>query len=401
LTYKYSNPTLNTIYTAGSTTTSYNFDTTALTVSSTSPGSGETGVTYSNIVITFNKNLNTSATLNLSAISVVKGSTYAGGTPVAFSASYGTNATDLNLTINSYTLNTQYWINLGANTVVDPYGNPSVAYGPYTFTTTAVAAGDQIFTGISATNNSYNWICPAFINNVSVVAVGSGSSYESHGSCPTTIYGYSGSGGGLSYKNNIPVTPGVTYTITISSGSTGESSFTNNGIYLCAATPGWIETYFSNVNYYIPHRGLGGGTILGAANDGGGNGGLGATETLDTTKDNGGGGAGGYSGNGGNGANTISNSAATAAAVNSGAGGGGSNGYPGGGVSIYGKGPDGAVNSSNTNASFMIYGGGAAGATESSCVVNYYPSGPGAVRIVWSSAITRAFPSTNVSTSTS
>jgi hypothetical protein len=229
---------------------------------------------------------------------------------------------------------------------------------------------------------TYTWVCPAEITNVSVVCVGAGGSNA-------------GGGGELRYKNNISVTPGSSYTVTVglatpfsfsSSTQSGFSEFINSST--CKAfggNPG-INSSF----------GAGG---SGGAGDGGGNGGSsGLTNNLGAPSGaySAGGGAGGYSGAGGNGNNNANGTDGAG-----GAGGGGSATNPasfgpsGGGVGIYGQGANGAGG---------IYNGAFNGGNGSPVVglPSYFGSGsgylgaPGAVRIIWGgNQVTRAFPSTN------
>lgn len=221
-----------------------------------------------------------------------------------------------------------------------------------------VATGQQQFT----TAGTYSWTCPAGVNSVSVVAVGAGA---------TGTTNQSGGGGGLGYKNNIPVTPGNTYTVVV--GAPG--------------VPGG-DSYFINTTTV---RGIGGTRADaggGYVGDGGGNGGAGVTDAGGYV---GGGGAGGYAGNGG--AGTALNSTA----FNAGAGGGGAGSSGamfggGGGVGLLGQGNSGTTSgaggsggtSGTTGSAGGVYGGGGGYNTS---------GGVGAVRIIWGA--NRAFPSTN------
>ena len=56
--------------------------------------------------------------------------------------------------------------------------------------------GESVY-GIPGT---YSWVCPTGVTSVSVVCVGGGGG--------ASMNRYSGSGGGLGYKNNITVVPG-------------------------------------------------------------------------------------------------------------------------------------------------------------------------------------------------
>jgi hypothetical protein len=369
------------IYNSLSVGQNYLYDSRSFTVSSTNPTSGATGVSAVPFNVIFNKTMNV-ASINTSAISLVKGSSYAGGTVVPFTyvTSITTNTNDtISISPNppsSISPGDQYWINLAANTVYDTYGNPSGAYGPYTFTMSSGSANQAIYTAISGTNNTFSWYCPLFVSSVSVLTVGMGGMSTAVSGCCGPTNG--SSGGGLSYKNNISVVPGLTYTVTING---TESSFANGGTKICVSLAGGRGQTTAG--------GLGGGTILGVVNDGGGTGGAGGT--TNSIFNGGSGGAGGYAGNGGNGYDPNTSTPAQPAATGSGGGGGGNSGnsYQGGGVGLYGKGADGSVNQPGSGGSGMDYGGGG----------NYFanqPGGSGAVRIVWGTG--RSFPSTNVST---
>lgn len=233
-----------------------------------------------------------------------------------------------------------------------------------------IAAGQQEY----IVPGNYSWVAPTNVSVVHVVAVGSGAG----GSLSTS--GYGGGGGGLGWKNNIFVTPGQSYIVSV-----GERGFTDS--YL-----GGANSYFYS-NTVICGRGGGSIGVIGGnrwdpglyTGDGGGNGGSGSKT--------GGAGAGGYTGNGGNaGAN--------------GAGGGAAGGwyiYAGGGVGIYGQGASGiyTINSGNAPAGSNgqsgqgfaggKYGGGG-GTTDGSGTDYGFRGGNGAVRIIWGTG--RAWPST-------
>lgn len=167
------------------------------------------------------------------------------------------------------------------------------------------AAGQEEFLN----SGSYTWVCPPGVSKISAVCVGAGGG--GYGSWSNNA----GGGGGLGWKNNIPVTPGQSYTVVV--GARGQRSSSNGGdSYFIGA--GTVQGYGGKINGQ-------GGTYSG---DGGGNGGSGSNYQ-------GAGGAGGYMGSGGS---TQSN-----APTNSGGGAGG--GYyssthgtgAGGGVGIYGR----------------------------------------------------------------
>jgi len=184
---------------------------------------------------------------------------------------------------------------------------------------------------------TYYWECPEGVTEVSVVAVGGGAG----GTYAVTAPG--GCGGGLGWKNNVPVTPGELYQVVVGSGGGGGSSPTAGG-----------DSYFISTATVCGYGGLVGistGSAIGGGfvGDGGGNGG--GTGATYSHKASGGGGAGGYSGDGGKGGEYERNGLA---GDGGGAGGGGGCGYNdtaggGGGVGIYGEGDSGAGGGGSTS----------------------------------------------------
>lgn len=248
------------------------------------------------------------------------------------------------------------------------------------------------------TPGTYTWVAPVNVNKVSAVVVGPGEAGTS--SC-------GGGGGGLGWKNCIPVTPGSSYTIVV-----GAKNSHTNSYFKCAST----VMGGAGVN-------TSGGSHVG---DGGGNGGSGSYGS-------GGGGAGGYCGNGGDGnSNAASGSDGGCGGCTRGNGCYPGPGYwcayyyiyptyyywtgagGGGGVNVYGKagakgslyyrqagsggvdGGNGGTHDSNsggaaTGGSGGAYGGG--GGSGNYC----YGGGcgaDGAVRLIWGAC--RAYPSSNV-----
>ena len=251
---------------------------------------------------------------------------------------------------------------------------------------------------------SYSWTCPSEVNEVHVVCIGGGggggsNNYEA------------GGGGALGWKNNIPVTPGQSYTVVVGNGGSGNTSGGTDG----------GDSYFINTSTVKGGGGKGnnqgGGTYTG---DGGGNGG-------DHIVYGGGGGAGGYSANG----NSNSGGSGGGGAANGLTGGGAG----GGGVGIYGEGSSGQNYQGGTGnvtsyGAVMYGGGGGSGGNNGANGVaptfsgGYYglsagmpggnygggggggasnwgsnggnQGGQGAVRIIWGvvNGVTRAFPST-------
>jgi len=245
-------------------------------------------------------------------------------------------------------------------------------------------------------SGSYSWTCPDGVTSVCAVCVGAGGDGGSnkHGD----------GGGGLGWKNDIPVTPGQSYTVVVGNKNSGggDSYFINSStVYgggggIGDSSPGgWPGT---------------GGTFVG---DGGGNGGNGGSQNQSTGGSGGGGGAGGYSGNGGNGGTGISFGASFGNQGNGGAGGGGAGasweGGAGGGVGLQGEGTDGAGAGTYDGQGSQSYGhcgkGGSGGAPQTFAAFpglgpgsgggggNGIAGANGAVRLIWGTG--RAFPATN------
>lgn len=78
------------------------------------------------------------------------------------------------------------------------------------YSTSVIAPGSQI---AYIAPGTYSWICPTGVTSVCAVAIGAGG-----GGC----YYTGGAGGGLSYQNNISVTPGQTYTVVVGAGGVGS-----------------------------------------------------------------------------------------------------------------------------------------------------------------------------------
>lgn len=174
---------------------------------------------------------------------------------------------------------------------------------------------------------TYTWICPENVTSVSAVVIGAGGAGTI--SDQWGGVGSGGGGGGLAWKNNIPVTPGQSYTVVVGAGGGG-----NGG-----------DSYFIDTNTVRGHGGtvrnsgggLGGSYTVSGTNSGGGSGGNGSGSlTSGATGQRAGGGAGGYSGDGGAGSSTGT-------AGTGGAGGGGSQDLAGGGVRLYGQYASGAA----------------------------------------------------------
>ena len=173
-------------------------------------------------------------------------------------------------------------------------------------------SGEQVF----SVPGTYQWICPAGVTSVSVLAIGGG------GAGGTAVHGGGGGGaGGVGYKNNIPVVPGQKYTVVVGDGGEGRLPYDSRagsfGFFGITIIPGGNGTsggdsYFINATTVKGGGGTAGSGSVTTANavyaggaggaftgDGGGRGGNGGFGTAGIA--GGGGGAGGYSGAGGNG----------------------------------------------------------------------------------------------------
>ena len=278
----------------------------------------------------------------------------------------------------------------------------------------SVPYGEAEFT----TPGTYSWIAPAGVTAVSVVAVGAG------GNSYTGAPG-GGGGGGLGWKNNIPVTPGQSYTVVVGANvdnqDGGDSYFINTStVKGGGGQKGKLE-----------NQGGTGGTGGNYVGSGGGNGGYGGNQYASGGNyggAGGGGGAGGYSGSGGDGGNgTVSNGSGDPGSSGSGGAGGGGcgatwEGGSGGGVRLYGEGASGVgggwdgSNPAQFTYGYAGYGGSGAEPqtdTTTPTYTNSFGAGSGGgdasdgsggtgeghggsgggVRIIWGAG--RGFPSTN------
>jgi len=254
------------------------------------------------------------------------------------------------------------------------------------------------------TYGTYTWTCPEGVYSVSAVCIGAGGTASS--SQFGVVAPYAGGGGGLGYKNNIPVVPGQSYTIQV--GRRGE--WVANS-YPLASTNSW---FMSATTVAGIAGGAAGGTLcrIGGSyiGDGGGNGGNGGIGTAGQGGA-GGGGAGGYSGTGGAGGTSGSSSGTNG----SGGGGGGGAGYfggnalrniggNGGGTGLQGQGTNGVGGSgfttSGTSPNIYYYannataGSGGVGKSYGGGGNSYAGyGGDGAVRLIWPGD-QRQFPAT-------
>ena len=259
-----------------------------------------------------------------------------------------------------------------------------------------IPKGQQEYTN----NGSFTWTAPAGVTSVCVVCVGAGADGGTYVS--------GDGGGGLGWKNNIPVTPGQSYTVVVGSKSTSYTSGSDGDSY-------FIDTStvcgFGGVAGKPSNSGGTGGAGGGYTGDGGGNGGNGGNQNNSYGPGGGGGGAGGYSGNGGNGGQGATGGHNNGTDGQGGAGGGGAGGSweggAGGGVGIYGEGASGPGATSSQGPSNQTYGHcgwGGSGANPQEWAAfpalgpgsgggggNGIAGSSGAVRIIW--GFGRSFPS--------
>lgn len=284
---------------------------------------------------------------------------------------------------------------------------------PGTYSWRAIPTGDTIIQASTngeatyTTPGTYSWVCPAGVTAVSVVCVGAGGG---------GAYRYSGGGGGgLAWCNNIPVTPGTSYTVVVGAGGSAGISTNTYG-----STGG--SSYFISTSIISAEGGIGGNYLANNVASGGGynatsnygtsGGGIGGPSgtSASTSYAGGGGGAGGYSGYGGTGgtgaATTTSGTAGTGGAGGGGGGAASTSFTPGGGggTGIYGAGTSGLGGSGGTSSISGTRGGGGSAGVGGSVTPaggqygggaggNGGSGGDGAVRIIWGP--NRAFPSTN------
>lgn len=247
--------------------------------------------------------------------------------------------------------------------------------------------GFQLF----STPGTTSFTVPAGVTSVNVVAIGGGGGGQvSRGGSTGSERPSSGGGGaGLGWKNNIPVIPGVTYTVVVGAGGTG-GTIVGDQITTSVDGSSGANSYFITTDT-VRGNGGGGGDFNGGfggsfVGDGGGTGGEGQDRADGNIDGGGGGGAAGYSGNGGG----TNFGTGLNPAANSGGGGGGAGreydpgvsggfnsiGGNGGGVGAHGIGADGSggglpqvsglttapAGTAGSFGSARTYGGGGAGA---------------------------------------
>lgn len=395
-----------------------------------------TGVNGNKPVFTLNRTLPTLVYANATIDWTLRTGSYS-GTVVA--TGEVPSHLDYAITIETPALSasTTYYLTIPAGAYTDEWSSES-GLVQYSFTTAGAPAANHV---VFTTAGTY--LVPNFQTSITALCIGQGGfsnrpEYICDGNIffePDSIGGRGG--GGLSYRNNIPVTPGETLYITFGGVGSPPASTTGgvqirrgstSGTILLAAGAGFYNGGGGGVNSEVS-GGTGGsadsrnaGYTVGGGSGGEGGRGIGGSASLQTTTTggSGGGGAGGYSGNGGAGG-AVSTTVGTSVAGSAGSGGGGGGGasgragatpstngspgttgnntvgFAGGGVGIYGLGSagtasSGAAGGAGSGGSGVTYGGGAGGAAN-------YTDGPtpggAVVRILWGAG--RSFPSTNVS----
>ena len=261
---------------------------------------------------------------------------------------------------------------------------PIIAGGSAVFYETNL--GGERYTANSPSNvngTPYTWTCPANVYSVHALCVGGGAK--------PIATGVGGGGGGLGWKNNIPVTPGQSYSLMVGRGGEANSN---------------AHSWFVSTSTVIGRGGSGknGGGFQG---DGGGSGGSGTSGSAFGDSGNGGG-AGGYSGNGGDAAEYYTGNGHT------GSGGAGGGGHPtagghsagGGGVGINGAGSSGGSLQGGSGGQSAQFGGtghgsggdfGGGGSGGNGGNSGDTGGGDGVVKLIWGTgAGAPLWPSTNI-----
>ena len=284
---------------------------------------------------------------------------------------------------------------------------------------TAIATGQQSYTS----SGTYSWVAPAGVTKISVLAIGRGGNGSPAIECCGNVFsGGGGGGGGLAFRNNQTVTPGASYSVTITPWAQGVTGVDGSYMMDTGFVMGkhgknaWGNGNSGGASYqfnllaesgYSGRSGGAGGAGNGGAGwnaGGGGGGGAGgylacggaagnAGDTHSGGQPGGGGGGGGKAssgyirgGGGGGGVGVLGIGSSGAGGTNGSGGGGGSCGTAGSssGTSVYGQGGGtyggGGGGGAAGNSSAALYGGGAGGSA--------------IVRIIWPGN-TRVFPSTN------
>ena len=303
-------------------------------------------------------------------------------------------------------LSNTYNLTIPANAYIDVLNVKSNAYSNSFTVTSDVIPNDYVFFPFGGDRSkvyiSTVFTVPSFVTSISAVAIapgGAGAWYTNAGGETASDYpespygGAGGGGGGLGYVNNISVTPGENLILELNANTISGNIYTqitrnSDKTVLLRVERGQDAI---RTNLYTDSEGGAGGRVLIGSGGAGGRGGNNFNSIVGAgTGGAGSGAAGTYygaGGNGGNGAYSGTNIGTTGA--NNSIGGTGSRygfaGTSGSGVSAYGP----------SGAGFIVGAGGyGSGGT--------YTKGTeqnGVIRIVWGTG--RAFPNTNISTSSS
>ena len=286
----------------------------------------------------------------------------------------------------------------------------SIASGSLTSKTYTARPSQQVFTTTGVTQ----WTVPPGVYSISAFMISGGEAGTDQSDFGFAAGGRGGRGGSTLWVEKIPVSPGLTVTVTVGAGGTsngqdgGQSGITA-GALSCSITNSGSESVFNGA---IWSKGVGGAGGVGTTVWGGGGGGAGGYGTADNTA---------TSANGGTGEDadqwvlpTANSGGATggkrgASSVFSAATGGGG----GGGVGLLGRGAtaifpvinqagglggssggNGGLGGSSGGGDGGLYGGGGGGGGDTFTADEGGAGGQGAVRIIWGS--TRYYPTSNI-----
>jgi len=331
-----------------------------------------------------------------------------GVTYTAISSPGGFNNTGTSpITVSGLTASTSYTFTVIATSP----GGTGPASAASNSITTSTAAGSQAYTiGARTGCTAYTWVVPAGVTSVSILAIGAGG----NGCISSGQAINGGGGGGLSYRNNISVTPGTSYTVNVSNGVCGVriSSLNIKAAGGAGPNPGSASCGLGAVKYSGGQGGYGGGGAAGYAGNGGN---AACTGFANGSAGSGGGGGGAararwpcggiYYGAGGGGVGAtgqgcsgaggsyVNNDATSSASIGLG-GSGGANGTKGTrfcqcGVGVAVGGSGGSYGGGGGTGSNYCFGGTLIPATGSGT------GGNGYLRIIWPGN-TRTYPSTCV-----
>jgi hypothetical protein len=257
------------------------------------------------------------------------------------------------------------------------------------------------YVGSKADSGAINttWVVPDEVDKISVVVISAG------GGGDNGTNQAAGSGGGFSWANDIPVTPGETLDIKIPACHTRRNwgSRQNPGIAEVVRGANRLvgaqsARYWTDNSIANGYRSLPGypenptDPSEGGVTSGGGTGGYGYYENnTGNSRVRGGGGAGGWTGNGGDGGTAFSPNAA-----GTGGAGAGGESRDGKGTGPFEVGVSGSTSNGGEDGSLPLlngvpYGAGGQGPTGSSVTSNV--GYPGLIRIIWGDG--RSFPATN------